>query len=704
MKISIPKLRLPSTLKNRKGCLITIFGGGVLLIALIVVAIFIRRGNDAPTAPDMVAVERGNITVTLSGSGSVAAEQSLDLAFETSGQVENVLIVEGSEVERDDILALLETRELELSLADAEADVQSALAKLEQTKQGNATEQDIASAQASVNQAQVQLDQQIHGNATASDLASAQASLRSAQAQLNQQTVTNQANISSAESKLRAAEAKLADLEAGADPEELSSAQRTYDQALASYNSAKSTLEETRDRLSREKTKAKTTMDKASHDVQIVQSEYSIAYWRHEGVDEDDIIPSVTELPADTKQQLLTDYGRLTEDEAFVQAQLKLQNAEADLASAKTSYEQALNAERTGVFQAEQSLASAESQLRDAEIQLHDVQAGADDLDIIQAHEDVEQARIELNRLTGGGANADLAQRQASVDQAAAQVRQLQEGGSESDIASSQASLDQAKAQLEKLTASATDTDVRIQQAAVQQAENNLERARINLDNAKLVAPFKGIITNVDIVPGSVVGESTVAFNLIDRDPLHVDVTLNENDISTVEVGQKVDLTISALPDWQTTGTVTYVSPVSEADTDVVTYRVRVSFPDSDSRVKVGMTADLEIVTESKSDILVVPNTALTTRGERHVVLMMDPQSERPRPIQVKTGMTDGTHTEILSGLEEGQQIVANTAALESGTSTIRNQRGMFPFGGPPGGGPPPGSGGGSSNRGGGSR
>lgn len=695
MKISIPKLRTPKQLKNRKGCFI-ILGSGLLLVVLVVVALFMLRGNDTPTAPEMVAVERGNITVTLSGSGTVAAERSLDLAFETSGRVEAVLIVEGSEVERDDVLARLETRELELSLADAEADVQSVLAKLEQTKQGNATEQDIASAQASVDQAQVQLDQQIHGNATASDVASAQASLRSAQAQLNQQVVTNQANIASAESRLRSAEAKLADLEAGADPEELSSAQRTYDQALASYNSARSTLEETRDRLSREKTQAKTSLDKASHDLQIVQSEYSIAFWRHEGVDEEDIIPSVTELPAGTDPDSLTDYGRLTEDEAFVQAQLKLQNAEADLSSSKTSYEQALNAERTGVFQAEQNLASAESQLRDAEIQLQDVLAGADELDIIQAREDVEQARIELNLLTGGGASADLAQRQASVEQAAAQLQQLQEGGSESDIASSQASLDQARAQLEKLTASATETDLSIQQSAVQQAENNLERARINLENAELVAPFNGIITSVDIVHGSVVGDSTVAFNLIDRDPLHVDVTLNENDISKVEVGQTVDLTISALPDWQTTGTVTYVSPVSEADSDVVTYRVRVSFPDSDPRVKVGMTADLEIVTQSLSDIVVVPNTALTTRGEQQVVLVMDAQSEQPRPMDVEIGITDGTYTEITSGLEAGQQIVANTATLESGNSRSVNQGGRLPFGGPPpgGGGRPPGGGG----------
>jgi len=255
---------------------------------------------------------------------------------------------------------------------------------------------------------------------------------------------------------------------------------------------------------------------------------------------------------------------------------------------------------------------------------------------------------------------------------------------------------------------------------AVVQAENDLERARINLEEAELAAPFAGVVTFVDVTPGSVVGESSTVFTLIDRDPLHVDLTLNENDVTQVAVGQQVTLSIGELPDWEAEGTVTYVAPVAEEDTDVVTYLVRVSFPDTDERVKVGMTADLEIVTASADNVLLVPNTALISpgdlqqmpsvgqqtndqqmsadarqmpSGDRQIVLVMEPGAETPRPVTVETGLTDGSFTEITVGLEKGATIVAQPAAQGGGQQSESNGPGFLsgpPSGGRPGGGGPP--------------
>ena len=93
-----------------------------------------------------------------------------------------------------------------------------------------------------------------------------------------------------------------------------------------------------------------------------------------------------------------------------------------------------------------------------------------------------------------------------------------------------------------------------------------------------------------------------------------------------------------------------YIAPAADNNNGVVTYAVRVSFPDNDPKVKVGMTADLKIVTAVKDNVLLVPNTALLPKGSGRVVQVpaQDAQGEpTTREVEVQTGLTDGTQTEI---------------------------------------------------------
>jgi len=89
---------------------------------------------------------------------------------------------------------------------------------------------------------------------------------------------------------------------------------------------------------------------------------------------------------------------------------------------------------------------------------------------------------------------------------------------------------------------------------------------------------------------------------------------------------------------------------------------VRISFPDNDPKVKVGMTADMNIVTAQKPGVLLAPNTALLPKGTGRVVQVPATDARgrptTPREVEVKTGLSDGTMTEILSGLSEGDQVI----------------------------------------------
>jgi multidrug efflux pump subunit AcrA (membrane-fusion protein) len=123
-----------------------------------------------------------------------------------------------------------------------------------------------------------------------------------------------------------------------------------------------------------------------------------------------------------------------------------------------------------------------------------------------------------------------------------------------------------------------------------------------------------------------------------------------------------VALTVDALKDWRAEGIVSYIAPAAETNNNVVTYAVRVTFPDSDERVKVGMTADLDITVATTENALVVPNTALQPNGAGYVVQMLNADGTT-RNVEVQTGLSDGVKTEIVSGLNEGDAVVENPGA-----------------------------------------
>ena len=409
------------------------------------------------TGPSTVPVIRGNLTATVAGSGSVAAEQTVNLAFQTGGTVTDVLVKEGDVVQAGQALARLDDRALQLQVTSARSALESAQARLAQAQQGNAKPEDLAAGEAQVASAQANYDKVAKGP-TAADLASAQASVRSAQA--------------------------------------------AYDAAVKSAGTSSSQLES-----------AAATLQKAEASLHQAQANYD----------------RVAGNP----------------DIARRQESLSLQTATIDYQQAKANYD---SLSQTTGTDAQSKIASAAAQLA--------------------------QARANLAKLTPTA----------------------------EDLTVAKASLDQAKANFAKLTAKATETDLLIQQAAVTQAEQSLKQAQLNLDNATLTAPFAGVVAQINIVPGSAANSATPALKLINRNPLHVDLKLSENDVAQVQLDQPVKLTIQSLGGWQTDGKVSYIAPAADSSNGVVTYAVRVSFPDNDPKVKVGMTADLSIVTAQKDE------------------------------------------------------------------------------------------------------
>ncbi|MEO7910533.1 MAG: efflux RND transporter periplasmic adaptor subunit, partial [Roseiflexaceae bacterium] len=366
-------------------------------------------------------------------------------------------------------------------------------------------------------------------------------------------------------------------------------------------------------------TKAEQDLQKATNSLTQAQSQYATALknWQYvQDTGADPTNPTTTSSDGKKERNKLSDTQRQQYADTYVQAQAALHSAETAVQQAQVTYDNARQAEPNSIQQAEAKLADAQAQ---------------------------------LTALKNPSKN-DIAEKQASVDQA-------------------KASLAQAQANLAALTAPGTDSDVSIQQFSITQAEQTLKQAQLKLDQATLTAPFAGVVTAVTIVPGSTASSATAAISLIDRSTLHVDLKLSENDVAKVQLNQPVDLTIDALKDWKAAGTVSYIASSAETSNGVVTYAVRVSFPDSDARVKVGMTANLVITTAKKDGVLLVPSTALLPKGAGQSIQVLNADGTTTSEVDVQTGLTDGLHTEIISGLKAGDKVVTlpSTAKPASG-------------------------------------
>ncbi|MBI4744539.1 MAG: efflux RND transporter periplasmic adaptor subunit [Actinobacteria bacterium] len=223
--------------------------------------------------------------------------------------------------------------------------------------------------------------------------------------------------------------------------------------------------------------------------------------------------------------------------------------------------------------------------------------------------------------------------------------------------------------QLEAKKTGPTTDDKTIQQASVTQAEENYNAAEKNLKQAVLVSPIDGVVISINGNVGEEVSgggaasgsaaaasSSSTAFIVIaDLTKLKVTAAVDQADIPKVSKGQIVVISLDAFPDQEFKGKVTSVDPNPVVEQNVVTYSISVSIDNPDPKVQLGMGATLKIDLGRKENVLVVPNLAVrSVSGQKVVRKVIDGSST---DVKVEVGLSDDDNTEIISGLEEGDEI-----------------------------------------------
>jgi HlyD family secretion protein len=306
----------------------------------------------------------------------------------------------------------------------------------------------------------------------------------------------------------------------------------------------------------------------------------------------------------------------------------------------------------------------------------------------------------------------------AQIDPALFQAAMTQ---AEGDLATAQAALELAKLNADRVQKlfvqkNSSQQDLDQAMANLHQAEGNvkikqgaLDKAKADLEHCTITSPIDGVVISRSVDVGQTVAASLqapVIFQIAnDLTKMQIDANVAEADVGVLEVNQDVDFTVDAFPTRTFHGKVVQVRNAPITVQNVVTYDTVIGVSNPDLKLKPGMTANVSIIIADKDNVLQIKNAALRYRpaeatpaelgsrspappgprgsggrerrtSERTVYVL---SGGRPKPVQIKTGISDGVMTEVVEGLKEGDRVVtAEMTSAAAPSSPPAN-----PFGGP---------------------
>jgi len=200
-------------------------------------------------------------------------------------------------------------------------------------------------------------------------------------------------------------------------------------------------------------------------------------------------------------------------------------------------------------------------------------------------------------------------------------------------------------------------------EASIKEARTAYEIADRAYKPVPLTNSISGEVINRSGEPGQNVTTQTVLFVISDR--LVASVQVDEADIGKINLGQEAKIVLDAFPDEPVQAKVTKISREAIVVSDVVVYEVMVEPLKVPARWASGMTANVEFFVVRKPNVLVLPSSAIKERNDRKFALVLT--SDQAEPRKVETGATDGKMIEVISGLQEGDQVMLTSDQNQTG-------------------------------------
>ena len=235
---------------------------------------------------------------------------------------------------------------------------------------------------------------------------------------------------------------------------------------------------------------------------------------------------------------------------------------------------------------------------------------------------------------------------------------------------SAEGDLQKAQDQLALLKAEPQQADIDLYQAQIKQAQAQVSLLENHIKETTLKSPTEGQIAKINKKLGEIVQLTEAVISLISASPFQIKVDIYEEDVVKINVGNLVDITLTAFPNQTLKGKVVSIDPAEKLIGGVVYYEITIDpapvleegeqqdkLQEIWGEVKPGMTADVLIRTISKENVLIIPEAAIEKKDGKTIVQVLIGKTPQEREIEIGLIGSDDM-VEVLSGLKEGEEVV----------------------------------------------
>lgn len=212
------------------------------------------------------------------------------------------------------------------------------------------------------------------------------------------------------------------------------------------------------------------------------------------------------------------------------------------------------------------------------------------------------------------------------------------------------------------------ENNLKAVQLQVEQAQLGYNQAHDTISDMTVTAPVSGTIAALNVVVGQMASQAMAAVTITQLDALYVSLSVPENIVNTLKVGQEATVIINSAGQKEIKGVLTSLAPA--ANQQLGLYPVKVTIANTENLVKPGMFAKVEISTASKENVLAVNSEAVVLKNGEYVVFVVE--EERAVAKKVLSGLDTGAEVEIREGLQAGEQVVVKGQTLVEQGSKVK--------------------------------
>ena len=308
-----------------------------------------------------------------------------------------------------------------------------------------------------------------------------------------------------------------------------------------------------------------------------------------------------------------------------------------------------------------QKVKEIEAKVAQAKAQLAEIETGTRTEELRQAEEAVKQAQSRFENAKMQHERIEALYRREVISKKERDIADMDLTVAEAQLASSQQNF--------KLLREGARQEVREgSQAKLREMEAILEQERTRLQNARIVAPFRGEISRKYVDAGALVSASTPLVSIVHTETLRIVANVLEKDIPLLRAGMNAKIRTDSYPDRVFEGRVEKVN--SALDLSTRTLQVEIYIPNLDRILKPGMFSNVEVVLLEKPQTLLIPREAILEAGSEMFVFVAEENKARRKPVTI--GYEQEQMVEVLQGLKEGDQVVIKGQQMIKEGSSVR--------------------------------